>query len=380
LRAIKQDKNHHPSILKAHQQSSHGALSMTTPKTINKYLSSLTALSLAVMVSACGGGGDATPTSNETLTGVFIDSPVINVGYRTATQTGNTNSLGQYTYLDGETVTFFIGDLEFPPTPAASVITPLELADSTVVTNPVVVNIIRLLQTLDKDGNPDNGIQITEEAKGAATQVDFTLDEAAFESDQAVTTLISSAGQDTTVVSLVSTEEALQHFQQSLNSLAEDVTVTASVTVTTTAYSQGALHEVDGATMQCDMGENKKIGDTETIEEVWTRSGEAITVYESGYPEEQWTMPINLSTLTIDFSDSFTDIDPTGEQDDIYTSTTVSTGSAVWNEETQAFVGTYREITTLSWTLNNSTSVCDQTDSVSARIIAGSAEEFIGSN
>ena len=49
-------------------------------------------LSSVVLLANCGGGGSDSPS---TLTGVFIDSPVINIGYRTATQNGDTNSRGE---------------------------------------------------------------------------------------------------------------------------------------------------------------------------------------------------------------------------------------------------------------------------------------------
>ena len=108
---------------------------------------------LPILVS-CGGGGGG--SSNPTSTGVFIDSPVINIGYRTETQNGVTNSRGEFKYHPGETITFFIGDLEFPPVLAGERVTPLDMADTDDITHPMVINIARLLQTLDKDGLSDS--------------------------------------------------------------------------------------------------------------------------------------------------------------------------------------------------------------------------------
>ncbi|WP_111642879.1 hypothetical protein [Marinimicrobium alkaliphilum] len=191
------------------------------------------------LFTACGGsssdddsGGDgsgsgdssdsssssSSPGDPEPEIGIFIDSPVINVGYRTETQSGDTNSLGEYEYLPGESVIFFIGDLEFPEAPAASVITPLDLANTQDINDPVVVNIIRLLQTLDRDGDPENGIEITDVARTSATQVDFSLSTEDFADSSAVMNLIVNAGQDSPVESLISTEAAIQHFERTLNS------------------------------------------------------------------------------------------------------------------------------------------------------------------
>ncbi len=170
-------------------------------------------LSSVVLLANCGGGGSDTPS---TLTGVFIDSPVINIGYRTATQNGDTNSRGEFKYLAGETVTFFIGDLEFPPILAAEVVTPLDMADTDDVAHHMVINIIRLLQSLDKDGDPDNGINITQTAKDNAVFLNFDLSVEGFEAQIGIDLFIANGGQDTAQSDLVDTVLALVHFVASL--------------------------------------------------------------------------------------------------------------------------------------------------------------------
>ena len=49
-----------------------------------------------------------------------------------------------------------------PAVAAAAIITPFELAGSTDITDAKVVNILRLLQSLDQDGDVYNGVAITE--------------------------------------------------------------------------------------------------------------------------------------------------------------------------------------------------------------------------
>jgi hypothetical protein len=74
---------------------------------------------LLLTLTSCGGSGGsdsttatATATETETVsTGVFIDSAVEGLQYETSTQSGTTNSLGEYDYLAGETVTFSIGGI-----------------------------------------------------------------------------------------------------------------------------------------------------------------------------------------------------------------------------------------------------------------------------
>ena len=215
--------------------------------------------SALALLTACGGGGSSgTPAESDAppvesgpspRIGVFLDSPVINIGYKTDTLEGDTNSLGEYEYLLGETVTFFIGDLEFPPVEVSATVTALDLAGTTDTSDPRVVNMIRLLQTLDQDGNPENGITISDTAKSSATQVEFNLSEDVFASSLAVTTLIMNAGQDNTVVALVSRDDAIDHFSRTLSELPaglafdgvdDRVTVPYDASFPTEVFSAGA--------------------------------------------------------------------------------------------------------------------------------------------
>jgi len=72
-------------------------------------------------------------------------------------------------------------------------VTPLILFQTSDITDQKVVNLVRLLQTLDDGGNPDNGLQITTEAHNlATTQIDFDVPETTFEADATVTNLVSA--------------------------------------------------------------------------------------------------------------------------------------------------------------------------------------------
>ena len=69
--------------------------------------------------------------------------------------------MGTYTYLEGESVTFYIGDTELGHSIAKATLTPVDIVDgATDSTGPTVINISRFLQTMDEDGNPDNGIRL----------------------------------------------------------------------------------------------------------------------------------------------------------------------------------------------------------------------------
>jgi hypothetical protein len=176
--------------------------------------SNVLVIGLCAGLVACGGGsssGDSSGSQDQTAnqTGVFLDSPVVNIGYRTETLEGFTNSLGEYDYVEGETVTFFIGDLEFPSVLARGVVTPAEIGGGAGTTT--AINILQILQSLDSDGNPSNGISIFENADGVFTGVGAGLDVTSATFDDEVEASLANISSGLTLVSEV---DAAAHFAE----------------------------------------------------------------------------------------------------------------------------------------------------------------------
>lgn len=150
--------------------------------------------------------------------GRFIDSPVEGLSFRTESRIGVTNANGEFSYVPGEVVVFGLGDLEFPAVEAAQVLTPLELAGVTDINDTGVVNMARLLQTLDKDCNANNGITLSGEVLLSTAQMEIDFESPSF--DREVADLVNiSAQQTSSCNSLISESQAVQHLQASLNEL-----------------------------------------------------------------------------------------------------------------------------------------------------------------
>jgi len=188
---------------------------------------------------ACGGGGGGdsgagsagsggSPNTSQTggnaatvLVGVFLDSAVSNIKYRTTTPTGtiskegNTDSLGQFNYLVGDTITFSVGGISLPSALAAKTITPMDLANTKDMGSNTVLNILVFLQSLDDDGNPSNGVNIPNAANAAATTaIDFSVLPAVFRSNPVFNTLVANSG--STNRTPVSLSSAMDHFKTTL--------------------------------------------------------------------------------------------------------------------------------------------------------------------
>lgn len=188
----------------------------------------------AFLLVGCG-GSSSTPSSDTdseatVLTGVFVDSPVEGTTFATQTQSGSTNALGEFSYLATEQVTFSIGLTQFPAAIAAPQVSPVDMAalsgDSTATTT----NIARLLQSLDEDGNPDNGITIPQAAAAVSDSINFDLSIEEFENDPAVINLVANSGSVNT--ELISAEDATAHLESTLGNGGSSNVVTEGQIVT----------------------------------------------------------------------------------------------------------------------------------------------------
>ncbi|WP_202762905.1 M4 family metallopeptidase, partial [Bathymodiolus thermophilus thioautotrophic gill symbiont] len=102
---------------------------------------------------------DSTPTAlvvASIVTGYFKGSAVKGLKYVTATDTGITDTLGTYKYKTGEHIKFYLGGLYLGKSLATGTLYPSDIANS----NQKMVKITQLLQTLDVDSDPSNGIDV----------------------------------------------------------------------------------------------------------------------------------------------------------------------------------------------------------------------------
>ena len=156
-----------------------------------------------------GGGREDTEDDNASddagvvvLTGHFIDSRVEGLAYATDTRTGYTDAEGSFLYLEGENIQFYIGDpfltaqaWHLGSAQANQIMTPLDLTGEEFI-EPSVVNMLRFLQTLDLDGNADDGItlpSVVDVLPDGSTTVDFNSSLSAFEKNPFVLDFIARA-------------------------------------------------------------------------------------------------------------------------------------------------------------------------------------------
>jgi len=271
-----------------------------------KYLVAASAAML-LLFSGCGSDGDSYYIVAEE-TGVFQDSAVDGLSFKTPSTSGTTSGGGKFIYKNGELVSFYIGDLLLGSVTGQGTVTPLDIVEgANGQFTPTVVNILRLLQTLDSDGDVSNGITIPGEiALKEFGSVDLS-DEAA------VTALVAYIDPNLT---LVSVEDALSHFQETLASLGGTIDYTDYLGNTrTAAATPGAAEYHTGK------GYGKTLFDS-ADNKCQNCHNELYDTWKSSMHGKSWTDPI-FQTKMQDFFR--THINKIGEVKDIeYTETMVT--------------------------------------------------------
>lgn len=134
-----------------------------------------TILGASILVLSGCGGGDSTIAVSNTSTAYLVDSNVSGVGYSCGNQSGTTGTDGSFKYQHGQECTFNIGATSFTVAAdklsAGKAITPFDIFAGD---DEKAVNLARFLQTLDTDGIPDNGIDISPAARAQIQhQIEF---------------------------------------------------------------------------------------------------------------------------------------------------------------------------------------------------------------
>ncbi len=174
-------------------------------------------------LTACGGGSGGGGPSVVLLDGVFKDSNVSGLTYESGGKNGVTGTKGEFKYEEGADVKFSIGGVELGSGMGKAVMTPIDLVTDGTLATPEVINKVRFLMMLDKDDDPNNGIEISEKVQTAAADwenIIFTSDD--FPTQNVNSIITSASSQDTLGEGMIvehelpSNEDAVKHFRTTL--------------------------------------------------------------------------------------------------------------------------------------------------------------------
>jgi hypothetical protein len=127
-----------------------------------------------------------------------------------------------------------------------STVTPLNMSSTASLSDPVVTNVAYLLQSLDQNNAPDDGIQIdSRDAALATSNINFNQDPSSFAADPAVVQIIAAVDKIKNTPSKTTTTSATAHFGKTLLGLVDSGaipslgcdTVNTPVVISRTNYS-----------------------------------------------------------------------------------------------------------------------------------------------
>lgn len=174
----------------------------------------LLAFAVATAMAGCDDDNTTSTTTSTTtatkLTGVFLDSAVGGLTYKSSACTINcvTNAKGEFDYQDGDEVEFMIGDLSLGKVKGAAKVYPNDVTGESNLFGERAVRVARLLQTLDADGDPSNGITIKD--------VSVELNACGFDSEAKLAACAPK--KDGKALTLVAETDAVKHLNSTLES------------------------------------------------------------------------------------------------------------------------------------------------------------------
>lgn len=168
-----------------------------------------------VMLTACGGGGDSgsgsngggTETGNKPQhTAVFVDAAVGGLNYQCDDYASITNANGEFLFDDGDSCEFSVGNQRLGSVTLKAgntLVTPYGLAQDD---KDKAIRIAALLQTLDSDSNPENGITLDKTQLEKLGIIEWSSDETF---NTSLIEALKTAGLDKPVVSLAAAKAHL---------------------------------------------------------------------------------------------------------------------------------------------------------------------------
>ncbi len=153
--------------------------------------------------------------------GQFVIGPVSGLGYATRTQADLVNDDGGFWFFPGETVLFYIGDVEIGFAEADQRVTPLDIFPGSDIDDPSVVNMARLMMTLDADGESNGAISITQKSVNAlnAAMAARNLEAIPWEEDGEMLSLLTEINIADPELQIASAEDAAARLEQSVGNL-----------------------------------------------------------------------------------------------------------------------------------------------------------------
>ena len=169
------------------------------------------AAAIAVALNGCGGSSSTEDTNIGTA--YYLDNAVEGVSYACGSVTGTTEEDGAFSFEKGESCTFTLAGITLREEAAENLVDGKKIVEDN-------VKVAQLLQSIDADGDLENGIQITPSVVEAVSKAVEALDdpEKVLEETSVMELVVEAAGGE-----LRSEEEVVQHLAQTQTEVTKEL-------------------------------------------------------------------------------------------------------------------------------------------------------------
>lgn len=169
---------------------------------------------IALLLTACSGGSSSSTTNLNSAQ--IIDSEIEGISYFTQSQAGQTSSNGSFYYLPSDTsINFKIADIDLGSFNLSQLkndkkvlVSEILGLDRSNVSDDNLKKLLRFLQSLDENNDPNDGIKISENTKKLITTDSNITNLSLLE----ISSIIANTGK-----TFISEEKALLHYENTLN-------------------------------------------------------------------------------------------------------------------------------------------------------------------
>ncbi len=180
----------------------------------------LPVLLCATLLSACGLVSDdesqkVTSHHFTPVSGQLFDTPLANMKYHSTHFSGVTSSLGEFLYKPNESISFSLGNYQFPQIKAAPKLNILTLLQTKQIT-PSVLNLSRLLQSISLK-SPEATLLLPDLNGFDLSHLDLSQPPSHFAKDSLVLSVLAKFGNQKNPLQLIPHQQALYQLQTRLS-------------------------------------------------------------------------------------------------------------------------------------------------------------------
>jgi hypothetical protein len=245
------------------------------------------ALGAILALNACGGSSATT----ETAEAYYLDSAVAGVNYKCGSLEGITDEEGKFSFEKGQACVFSLGEIFLRAMDSTLLVEGKKIVEEN-------LTVATVLQSLDNDGDPSNGITITKEVINAFESAVKEVSDALVipQTVEHLETVVATIENNVTDFNghIVSQEDALAHLQETQIAVATEVQTEATEETKALLAGKTFYVVISGISTYDDEPYTNFLGMTSYNEDMTVATKREYNEDTGGYDEDEYTLSYTI--------------------------------------------------------------------------------------